>query len=166
MAAAADPELLRLERDAALLEARLLGLLEKAEADTLGSDALRRMRVQWAHFRELSLSDPTAALAGLGELGREIERAAGDRAVWEEVRDTLELRRRVVDSIRRQQVQQQEVLTMEQAMALFVALSEAVRQNVQDRETARRISEQFARLTNRPLGDGDIAPASGGGRVM
>lgn len=149
-AAAADPELLRLDGDVALLEARLLELLERVGVGGSSGEAWGRLRGLWDEFRSLKPDEVDRARLVMGSIGEAIASGTSDAATWAAIRELVEDRRRVIDSIRKHEVQAQEALTLDQAMLLFAALSQAVKQNVQDRVALRRISEQFAHLMGRP----------------
>jgi monoamine oxidase len=142
--ALADPALLALDKDVALVETRLTELF----------CALKEPGGAWSEViawkEKLLAARRSNDAAALGEafngLVAAITNGAGERERWAEIGDLIEGRRKVIDSIRKHEVQAQEVLTLGQAMGLFTALAQAVKQNVHDRESLRRISDQFQRL--------------------
>lgn len=139
-----DPALLSLDKDVAIIETRLTELLASMKEPGGAWSAV----IEWKDKVLAARASNDAALLGaaLNGLIGAIVAGGGERERWAEVGELIEGRRRVIDSIRKHEVQAQEVLTLGQAMGLFTALAQAVKQNVQDRESLRRISEQFQRL--------------------
>jgi hypothetical protein len=63
----------------------------------------------------------------------------------------IEQRRRLVDSIRRHEVQSAEVVTLTEAQVLFSGMAHLVREHVKDKQALRAIAEGFAKLTQGPV---------------
>jgi hypothetical protein len=139
-----DPALLALDKDVAVIETRLTELFTALNEP---GGAWRQV-IEWKdRLMAARASNDAAALSeALSGLVAAITSGAGERERWEEIGELIEGRRKLVDSIRKHEVQAQEVLTLGQAMALFTALAQAVKQNVHDRDSLRQISDQFQRL--------------------
>lgn len=139
-----DPALLALDKDVAIVEVRLAELLQAAGEPGADWKAI----VEWKDKLEAARKgNDTAALGeALTGLVASITHGNADRERWEEVGEKIELRRKLIDSIHKHEVQAREVLTLEKAMALFTALSHVVRQNVQERDARQRIFDQFTRI--------------------
>lgn len=142
--ALADPQMLALDKDVAIVEARLTELLSGLGEAGAGWKAV----VDWKDklLQARASGDGATLTAALNGLVAAITSGNGERERWTEIGELVEGRRKLIDSIHKHEVQAREVMTLDRAMALFTAISHTVRQNVHDRESLRRISEQFARL--------------------
>lgn len=66
---------------------------------------------------------------------------------WEEIRNLIEQRRKLVESERKRLVELQQVVTADQAMLLIRAVVASVREHVRDPAILRAITEDLARLS-------------------
>lgn len=148
--AAADPELLALREDIALLDSRLDDLLKRVDAGE--SDTLwKQVHSAWReHKKARRRDDEDAERETFEELDELISRGIGDLAAWAEVRQALEQRRRLVESERKRLVDMQQMLTAEQAMVFVTAVTDAVRRHVTDRKTLTAIARELVQLTSVP----------------
>jgi hypothetical protein len=149
--AQADPDLLALRDEVALLDARLADVLSRAD---VGESAALwdRLHDAWTAFQG---GDATA----LAQVGRLIEGGIADWSAWREIARLIDQRRQLVESERKRLVELQQVLTAEQALVLLAAVTDAVRRHVHDRPTLAAISGELVRLTTGPVGGG-ARPAS------
>jgi len=168
-AARHDPELLRLERDVALADARLLEVL--GELGKPGADwtAVLAAKEKVVEDRKRG-TDALLFMEHVAQLLTAIEGAAGDSARWDEILELIEARRKAIDSIWKHQVQAAEVLTLQEAGALFASLAAIIResfvrlmQKLSDDETKKmakdalqEISDGFVKATNASPGKGRI----------
>jgi len=150
-AAMSDPELLRLEKDVGLVEARLLELIERV--DRSGAAQLwANVQGAFAVFQEaLHGGDKATVSVALNELGDRINRGAADWQTWGEIMQVIEQRRRLIDSIRKHEVQSAEIVTLTEAQVLFSGMAHLVREHVKDKQALRAIAEGFAKLTQGPV---------------
>jgi len=79
-------------------------------------------------------------------LGRLIRRGGQDDAVWDEISELLEQRRRLVDSERRRLVEMRQMITVEQLLALLAQTQQVILEHVSDRQVRARLSAEFKRL--------------------
>jgi len=150
-AAMSDPELLRLEKDVGLVEARLLELIERV--DKSGAAQLwANVQGAFAVFQEaLHGGDKATVSVALNELGDRINRGAADWQTWGEIMQVIEQRRKLIDSIRKHEVQSAEIVTLTEAQVLFSGMAHLVREHVKDKQALRAIAEGFAKLTQGPV---------------
>lgn len=139
-----DAELLVLEEEIALLDARIADLLLRVDSGESGS-MWRRLGAAWSEVEGTApgSADRLVALAQLGDL---IEGGASDYAAWAEVGDLIQQRRRLVESERRRLVEAQQTITAQQAMVLVSQLSQAVLAHVGDPHVRAAIAADIARL--------------------
>lgn len=141
-----DPRLLELREEIALIDSRLCELIDRADKGDAGAiwDALVKEERQ---FRDAQTAhDQGKSTVHLMELLRLVREGGQEIAAWREIHTVLEQRRRFTESERKRMVEQEQMLTLEQAAVLFKALSSAVRQNVTDRDIMGRIQTEFDRL--------------------
>ena len=150
-AAMRDPELLRLEKDVGLVEARLLELIQRV--DKSGAAQLwANVQGAFAEFQEaLHGGDKATVSVALNELGDRINRGAADWQTWGEIMQVIEQRRKLIDSIRKHEVQSAEIVTLTEAQVLFSGMAHLVREHVKDKQALRAIAEGFAKLTQGPV---------------
>jgi hypothetical protein len=154
--AAQDSELLVLREEIALLDARIIDLIARVESGEAGAI--------WGQANEHYLAARAAIRSGdavelgnaLDALGVTIRRGQADYAAWDEIKETLDLRRKLVESERKRLVQLSQMITTEQAMVLMTAIVALVQENVTDRQALAKISDGIRRLT---VVDGRLAGA-------
>jgi hypothetical protein len=81
-------------------------------------------------------------------LGDALNAGAGDYAVWQEILDTTEARRKLVESEHKRLVAMQQMITAEQAMVLLARITDTVRKHVSDPSILAAISAEFRTITN------------------
>lgn len=145
-AALADPALLELRDEISLLDGRLGELLARVERGESG-ELWRLLGASVDAFAEASARQDGAAMrAILLDQRRIIERGRADEAAWREVRNVIQDRRRLVESERKRLVETQQMLSVEQAMSLVAAVTEAVRSHVTDPHTLSAVAEELGRV--------------------
>jgi hypothetical protein len=155
-AAAGDPELLAMRGDIALTVARLYDLLKRVDTGESGS-AWREAGDGLTQFLE-SNGDAAKAAEGLARLKSAIGRGRADYAAWDEVKSTLETRRKLIESERKRLVDMQQIITAEQALALIGQVVEIVSRHTRP-EQLTRISTDITALIAR----GGAQPTRGAG---
>ena len=159
--ARADPELLSLRDDVALVDARLTGLvqqLDTGEDRDLWSALQATYQTLTRARAEGKTRDMAQALITMGSL---IESGAEQGVLWDEIGKVLEQRRKLVESEHKRLVEMRQMITVERAMILVTALVNAVAKRVSDRATINAIAADFREI----VGEGNSVPArAGGGR--
>jgi hypothetical protein len=144
--AEADRELLALRAEVALIDSRLLDVLQRV--DTGESSRI------WGQLRDAVANLETAQLIG-DEIGvrfavagiKKLANAgAADWAAWADVRALIQERKALVESERKRLVEAQQMIAVDQAMGLMAQLIDAVRE-VGDERILRAITERFVRIT-------------------
>lgn len=144
-ASLADPELLSLNQEIALLDARANTVLGRLEVKEAGS-WFARLNELWTAM-EKARPDPQQVMYFLGQIGDVIQAGAREWEQWGELFSIFEQRRKLAESERRRREAMQTQLNADQAMTLVSALLESVVRNVNDRSTVNRIQAEFIRLT-------------------
>ena len=148
-AAITDPELLNLSAEIAVVDSRLSDLLVRVESGDAGEiwDKLSKAKDKYQDAsRKADIDEMGAQLDAMLAL---IERGSADVAAWREIHGVLEQRRRLVESERKRLIEQEQMLTMHEAMTFFTAMAAAVKANVTDREALGRIQAEWEKLTGR-----------------
>lgn len=157
-AAQADPDLLSVRNDIALIDARLADVL--ARVDTGEAGALwTAARDAYKVFTE-NAADLVKAKAALSELGDILLRGQGDWAAWREIGDLLEQRRRAVESESKRERELDQAIPVARVLLLFGALGGIIATHVKDTDARNSIQAEFSRLI-----DGGIQQASITGRA-
>ena len=162
--AQADPDLLDLRHEIALLDARLSDILGRVDTGESGTVWVR-LQAALADFKKArggaGLQDAAEAFGRIQEL---IQHGAADHEIWAEVRSHLDQRRKLVDSERKRLVEMQQMITSERAMILLAVVVDTIRKHVTDRGVLAAIAADIGALVavdpQRPhpgVGDGTTA---------
>jgi len=155
-----DPELLSLGRLVAVLQSRMVEVLgEIGKRGAIWEDVFK-----WQDAMELAQrkGDVPAQRVALNEMISALKAGRAELQRWEEVGDLIEKVRRLIDSIKKHQVQSQQIVTLMQMQMLFSGLAKLVRkafvglmaQLRDDREkeavqrALREVSDGFVRLAH------------------
>ncbi len=145
--ALADPKLLELRDEVALMGTRLGELVARVDA---GESAARWKALQTAHSditAAIRTSDKALLRAGLSALDTAVEAGLDDYATWKEIAELTEQRRKLVESEQKRLVTSQQMITSEQAMILLAVLTDIVRKHVSDKIALAAISTELKQLT-------------------
>lgn len=146
--AQADTKLLELSQEIALLDARLTELIARLSNNESGKAWL----VTSAAFGDLETAmrsgDSRKTVEALVEMRAAIALGRTDTLTWAEVQETIEQRRRLVETERKHLAQMEQLVTVNEMMLLAAALLSSVKAHVTDRNALSAISLDFARLTN------------------
>lgn len=144
-------------------DSELLSLhAEIALVDTLISENLSALQVgESAEYWDAALQQVIDArksymsenYAGLEKALNELEALCDHRrlhfAAEKEIREKVDLRRKLTESRRKHLIEAEQVVTAEQAMLLVSGLLESVRRNVKDPNALTAIQTDFIQFTNR-----------------
>jgi hypothetical protein len=140
-----DPALLELRGEMALIEARMsdvlrqLGTGESGQTWRTVQDAMRELLAAL----QMQPPDPNAQALALNTLRTTIDRGAGDYALWNELGDLIDRKRKLVESETRRTIAAKQFVTLDK-LGLFVdAFQSAVLAEVQDRGTLARIQRRW-----------------------
>jgi hypothetical protein len=138
----ADPDLISLRDEIALLDTRISDVLSRV--DTGGSGAMwENLESLLRRYRKAKEEDKPSALA---DLGFAIQHGTGDYTAWSEIREMIQERRKMAASERGRLVDMQKMMTSEQAMALIAAVVDIVRTCVSDRGALIAFSAGIERI--------------------
>ncbi len=134
-----DPELTRSRKDLAIVETRLVELIQSLNTQQNGS-LWTQLR---SKHRELKRSKPTSTKAAnlFKEIGELVERGSNDSLIWNEIAKQIDLRRRLLDSETKRIHVAHQVMTAEEVRMLIDSVANLIRDHVKDRQTLQKISE-------------------------
>jgi hypothetical protein len=134
-----DPELTRLRKDLAIVETRLVVLVQSLNSQQNGT-LWTQLR---SKHRELKRSNPTSTKAAslLREIGELVERGSNDASIWNEIAKQIELRRRLLDSETKRVLAAHQVMTAEEVRMLIDAVANLIREHVKDEEALGKMRE-------------------------
>lgn len=149
-----DDELLSLRNDVALVQAMIgeqLSLISQGDSGDIFIQAKQTYRELLSALRSENNVESTRLLALLGEI---IENGYKDEIAKEEIRKSLELKRKLSDSEKKRLVDLKQMITTEELMLVVGALVDSVKRNVNDSKALQSISQDLRRL----LADRGFAP--------
>ena len=145
--ALSDAKLLELRDEIALVGTRqgeLLGHLDTGlslqhwkDAQAAHSELLGAMRAK----------DSAAFQVAVAALGDALNAGMGDYAIWQEIVELTEARRKLVESEHKRLVSMQQTITTEKALVLLAAVVDVIRRHVDDRQVLAMISNEIRALT-------------------
>lgn len=146
-----DPELLSLRSEIALVDARLLELLDPIHGDEQGSDkimtALLDEELVAAHRR----NDEQAVRAVEQRIMPYLKNVLGRHQIieWHNIIPLLEVRRKLCESEQKRLMSARLMVSADQAGALMQAVVSVIRQEVTDPQMLYRIAEGISHLMER-----------------
>ena len=147
-----DPDLLNLNAEIALMDARLADLLRRVDTGESGQ-LWRDLKATYTAMEDAQRAKDFAAVARLlSELGALIRHGHSDYAAWADVRTLVDQRRRLVEAERKRLTEMQQLITAEQAMMLVTRLSSAVRRHVDDPRVLAAISAELGGVVGSDAG--------------
>ncbi len=138
------------------------GLIEDAvrRLDTGESGwAWKKLRQAWSEFQNARRrQNPDDIGRAIGKIEDLIQRGHSDQTARDDVLRAVEKRKRLAESERKRAVENQQMLSMEQAGAFMAAVEAAVRQNVTDRRLLDAIGRDLEAIAGGglPRPDGEI----------
>lgn len=153
--ARADPDLIVLKDEIALVDVRISQLLSRIGKDDSG-ELWKRVGDAFTKFKGAQARQDTAgAIAALDDLDKLIGKGLGDWAIWKEINEAIEIRRKLSESEQKRLVTLQQFITVEKAMLLIGLISGSVssiiRKYVTDQVALSNIStdlsEEFRRIS-------------------
>ncbi len=144
--AQADPNLLALRDEVALIDIRLGELVGRVDA----AESAQRWKALQAAYGDLQVAvqsgDSAAFKAANTALGAAMQDGGQDYATWREIVELTEQRRKLVESEAKRLQAMHQMITSERAMVLLGAVTDVIRRNVEDRQVLAVISQEIRQL--------------------
>jgi hypothetical protein len=122
-----DPDFLSQRQEIHVVEARIEELFERISGG--GPDVLAQIQDEHRKFVEaMAEQDKDKADAAIRKIGTLSRQGRSDYAVWEEIKDAIKLRSRLVESHRRWLLEQKAMITLEEAKNFYAASGHAFRE--------------------------------------
>jgi hypothetical protein len=144
--ATSDPELLELRAEVALVDARLADLLARVDSGESGQLWANLYAARGALLEARRRNDALGQAVALNTIIDLVGRGHADYAAWAEIGQTVEQRRRLVESERKRLVEAQQMITVEKAMLLIGAIGGIIKSHVTDRAQLTAISQAIGSL--------------------
>lgn len=142
-----DPELVALRKPLALINARVLQLLDRVE-DGVTNNLWEQAIEVYADLKKAYMtSDEGEVQKNIVILDGIFKRVEDDYKSWAQVFDAIELQRKLSESERKRLIEMKQFITAEEAMEMVKKLTAAIYKNVQDPLTLRKIIYEFTRVT-------------------
>lgn len=159
-----DPHLTDLKDELALVDVRIAQLLE-ALGETGSARLWKEARTKFDAFKRAGGKGKAAvgeARLALQQVDDILASGLTAAATWDDLREMLDLRRRLSESETRRLRDRHQMIPIAQVIQLMTLLVDEVKQRVTDREVLTAISGRFLRLVGR--GGGATAPTVDVGR--
>jgi hypothetical protein len=144
-----DPHLVSVRDELALIDMRVAQLLE-AIGETGNAKLLKEIRAKFDVFKAAGKKKgKQSAIEGLGALeqvDRLIDEALTAAATWDELRETLDLRRKLSETETRRMRDLHQLIDVKSALAMMTLLVDEVRKRVKDPAVLAALSAQFVRF--------------------
>lgn len=141
VAARKDKDLLLLIDEIGLVDTRLNDLVRRLDKKESGA-LWKSLGDAWKAYK--TARDDMDAAHWLAEVGRLIQQGVGDWAIWNDIINTIDQRRKLVESERKRLVELQQMLTADQAMLLVSTLVDSVNRHVPDPKARSEIARDIA----------------------
>lgn len=143
-----DKNLLGLRNDIAMIHARvqeLLTLIDQEDVAQIWKDLSREFALFEVAMREGADGAIAKRLSNVRIL---IQRGVKDGSLWQEIRETVEGKRKLIESERKYLIESKHMMTAERVLSLLAVvgdiLSVAVNRHVKDEEIKRQVLEDTA----------------------
>jgi hypothetical protein len=159
-----DPEILSLNDDIALTEARVTDVLQRVDANESGAmwDELSRLSKEVKLARKSG--DPSLVEDLFDQMLKLIDKGKGDRENWREIGDLMERKRKLSESQLKLLVTKQEFISRQQAVAMVALITGAIKESVSDPKEKRQIMSAIQQLMS--LNEGQAVGDTGGLRDL
>jgi hypothetical protein len=147
-----DKKLLELRSEIALSDARCRDLLRRVDSGESGA-LWRAARKAFQDFQN-ARGDVAKMSDALDRLSACLQQGVSDYASWDEVGRCIDRKARLVESERKRQVENHQMISIDRAMLLVAAMVNVIERHVTDLPTRARIGGELARL----IGEGDQSP--------
>ncbi len=145
--ALADPELLSVRSDVAVLQALINEKLAKLEGSE-SQPAWERLQNQMVSFGATWKAEGRTDAerdADIGAMLETLQRGVGEAAILSEVRSLMQQRAKLAHQEHGRLVDLQQFMTVERAMLIAAALADVVKRHVGDQDTLRLIHADFVK---------------------
>jgi len=141
-----DRELLALREEIALLDTRLSDLITRIDSGESGA-LWGKARALMSQYNEaVQMGDPAQMQAKIHALRALIEKGMGDYAIWSEIRDVVDDRRKLVESERRRLVDMQQMIRAEDATLLVMRIIDIIKTGVTSKQDRAKVTRELLGL--------------------
>lgn len=153
--ALADKELIRLDDEIAVIDARLKSEMESLKITGMNERGWGRAQDLYRSLRRATVSGNTKLAAkSLNDLGTVLLVTATDSIAWDDIVNLIDQRRKLVETERKRLQDEDNAIGIEKLMLMIAAIIDIIRRHVASKETRGAISEDIRRLVDGPHGAG------------
>jgi hypothetical protein len=136
----ADPELLANRKAVALLETRLIELIQSIDSNPIGNVWGEMYKAVMAHSDAMASGDAIATITTQQDMERIAKAGFKDHKVWQEIRDILQEKAKLVSAENKRINDQQLTVTVDRVMLLVSAIAGVVMEHVTDLKARDKIT--------------------------
>ena len=148
LASTSDPDILSMQSEIALMDARIEDLLGRADTGESGATWTRALKEFMELETAIRTGDSAEAAGWLNALRETIDKGLDDYHNWQEIQQVGESRRRMVETERKRLETIQAMIPVSDAMLLMRAIVESVKRRVSDPATLTLIKNDIFKLTD------------------
>lgn len=141
-----DPDLLSLRTQIAVTEARWRDLLKRVDTGEAGQIWSELQEALKVFLSAQVVGDPLGQEVALSEMKSLISRGQSDSAIWAEIGQVMELRRKLGESETKRLIAMQQMMTTGQVMLFLGQIEQAVKRHVDDPHILGAIAEDIGKL--------------------
>jgi len=138
-----DPDLLSARSDIALCDARLTDLIRRVDAGGGSAIWAALRKIDDAMKEALQADDKVVFQKCLVSMSTTIKRGAADYAVWADIMDTIERRRKLSETEHKRLVAMQQMITGEQALVMVGIITGMIKTGAEKHINDKRDRQAF-----------------------
>ncbi len=143
-----DPKILELKDEIAVMNARISDLLSRID-ESGSKEKWKEVRGLYKKAKDAIKSRQQDEFAKVfAEIGRIIEQAEQDFKNWDEVSKAMRMKKSLAESQRRHQIEQQQMISSEEAMALIGFIVATIKETITDRAALASITQKIGGYLN------------------
>ena len=152
-----DPSLMELRDDVALLDTRINNILAQLSEDTGGARWVSLKTLLKQYNIQVKSKQTDLANATWFELMDLVDEGVQEVETWNEVKSTMEQKRRMVETEQKRLAAMNLVLPIEKVMALVGYVAAIVKENVTDIDALAKIASELDRVVSFPVSQRNLA---------
>lgn len=145
-----DRELLALREEVSLLDSRLADLITRIDTGESGALWGKAKALMTQYDEALMMGDTAMMQAKIQAIRALIDRGIGDYAVWAEIREIIDDRRKLVESERKRLIDMQQMIRAEDATLLVMRIIDIIKTNVTVKTDRARVTKELLELLDKP----------------
>jgi hypothetical protein len=146
-----DTDLLSLQKDMKLIEARMMQLSQRLNTNESGKAWATLDKEMTALREHIRNQDMTAASRSLSRIQKLINDEANREDVWKQIVNMMNVRKQLMEAERRRIVDLQSMIDRKTALHVMAKVLQIITENVKDKSAVRAVQKDIKRLIKNEL---------------